>query len=163
MPKRHLSMHAVEAEQSTGAPRQKRGLFRRLTSMWAGKAASPISEPVGGRSSVTQAMRTRRMSVEAKLDDIAANFAHKAAIDGQATSAPTTGPNPNSLPPFHIVGPGKGKKHLGTLILLHGFTCSGHQLAGELLPPLRARLGAREAAVARHRELRLEGPQRHLA
>ena len=39
-----------------------------------------------------------------------------------------------------MVGPAKGKTHTATLVLLHGFTCSGQQLAHELLPSIKSRL-----------------------
>lgn len=148
MPKRTLSIHSVEERSDGFAP--KRGLFRRLTmssrKLFGGAfAPSPAAaEPMTQRTSIVQkAMQARRMSVQAAVDEISVTFAQKTAIDiSGLPQLPTrpSGPNPEALPAFHVVEPAKGKTHTATLILLHGFTCSGSQLAHELMPGLKQRL-----------------------
>ena len=88
------------------------------------------------RASTAMAMKKRRMSMAMNVDNVAMDFARKASI---APPAMRTGPNPDALPEQHIVGP-KGKKHVASVIVLHGFTCNGKMLAGELLPQLKDRL-----------------------
>ena len=82
------------------------------------------------------------------MEDISVTFARKASIHPSsiADEKPQrqSGPNPAALVPPHIVGPVKGRSHNGTLVLLHGFTCNGPDLAEELLPQLRDRLEARQ-------------------
>ena len=157
MPKRQLSVTTV-AETESGSERtpRKRGFLKRL-SMRAGFVKPPTpgeSSPPAGytRGSVTvamQAMKQRKsVTVDATMNDITMAFAHQASIVN-LTTAPAAqekvrprepGQNPAELPPVHVVGPAKGKKHSATLILLHGFTCSGRSLAHELLPTLREKL-----------------------
>jgi len=146
MPKRQLSIHAVVVGDADSQP--KRSLLRRLSDFGSRsllKSRPPAQDPMmAPRGSVTlKAMKKRRMSVQAGVDDISKVFEKQASIvDMTAPPALTrqSGPNPEALPPFHIIGPSKGKTHTASLILLHGFTCSGQQLASELLPWLKQRL-----------------------
>ena len=48
---------------------------------------------------------------------------------------------PRSLPPPFILQPRDGRYHAGTVIMLHGFTSSGKQLASGWIPALARRLG----------------------
>jgi predicted esterase len=48
---------------------------------------------------------------------------------------------PRSLPPPFILQPRDGCHHAGTVIMLHGFTSSGKQLASGWIPALARRLG----------------------
>ena len=142
MPKRKkLSLVAIFGGEASGT--DKRGLLRRLTT-W--KAREEPSKKLQRASMTQQAMRTRRMSVEAAMEDISVDFARKASIHPSTADEPPrkSGPNPAALAPPHIVGPVKGRSHNGTLVLLHGFTCNGPDLAEELLPQLKDRLEGRQ-------------------
>lgn len=132
MPKRHLSVR-IESDDA------KRGFFGRMS--WFGTSSRALP-PVANRSSVTGAMQRRRRSVQAAVDDISMQFSGQTSMFDTPPSSPVrrTGLNPDALPPLHVVGPAKGKTHSATLILLHGFTCSGQQLASELMPSLKSRL-----------------------
>ena len=169
--KRKQERKSVSEMLATAATDAKRGLFRRFTfgkhpsqtkdydhptftrkqsskdsiqSEPASPGNNPTSPQIAHRSSMIHAMRTRRLSVQAKLDDITADLERHALGEDPTVPKPgkRTGPNPECLPPVHIVGPHKGWKHNGTVIVLHGFTCNGKMLAHELLPKLRSRLGA---------------------
>ena len=67
-----------------------------------------ITVAANDRSSVTKAMRTRRMSQLAHIDDISTAFARQASVMDHAveevrslSQEVRTGPNPAALPPAH--------------------------------------------------------------
>jgi predicted esterase len=96
-----------------------------------------------------QAMRTRRMSAQEHINNMTMSFQRQASIldhameDVRELPLPCSGPNPAAIPAAYVVGPAAGRQHTGSVICLHGFTCNGEMLAGELLPPLRRRHDAR--------------------
>lgn len=54
---------------------------------------------------------------------------------------------PKSLPPPFVLQPSSAEAHHATVIMLHGFTSSGKQLASGWLPALARRLGKRQLAT----------------
>ena len=89
--------------------------------------------PKLARRSSAMAMKSRKMNVE---DGLSSAFA------GSLSVTRPTGPNPRALAPPHIIAP--TRQHTATVVVLHGFTCNGHDFADELLPPLRSRLSRDE-------------------
>ena len=100
-------------------------------------------------TSVTFDAASGRMSVgpsvaRPTIDELSAQFTKQASVTVAvgpsvdqlpALIARPTGPNPASLAEPHVVGPVRGRSS-GSVVVLHGFTCNGPELADELIPPL---------------------------
>ena len=111
-----------------------RDLLRRITTgLGITNDGESAHAPKLARRSSAVAMKSRKMNVE---DGLSSAFA------GSLSVTRPTGPNPRALPPPHTIAP--TRQHTATVVVLHGFTCNGHDFADELLPPLRSRLSRDE-------------------
>ena len=157
MPKRDRSIPS--SPRALGSPTRALGslvrwgsnmAFSKSQSLTVDISAPPEQTTSRPTTPLTKAMRTRRMSQLAHIEDISTAFARQASIMDRALEEvrslpkPRSGPNPTRLPAPHIVGPSPRCKHVASVIVLHGFTCDGEMLAGELLPPLQSRLKAKQ-------------------